>query len=268
MFKSKSLMVIWGIMALLIVATTYLGYTEMKDEQVQQENYETAAEGEEVTNLGMSVSIPTEPGADVTVFDLVYGNLRGKFIALFIVIFAVLFSTADLTSGYIKNIGGQVRNRSHLILSKALLLFLYTVLTLGIFVLVQAVSNQVFFGYVKWGDLSQLLQYMGSEALLHYALALICMTIAIAARNNVFSMIVSVLLCMNVMTIIYSFVDKAAAKMGAADFRLLDYTVTGKMSLLTMEVTRKESLGAVCVAFVFMTVMIVFGSMIFEKRDI
>lgn len=268
MFKTKSLWIIWMIMSLLIVATTYLGYTEMKDEQVQAESYEASAEGEEVTNLGMSVTIPTAPGAEVTVFDLVFANLRGKFIALFIVIFAVLFSTADITSGYIKNIGGQVRTRSHLILSKALVLFLYTVLTLGVFVLVQAVSNQIFFGYVRWGDTAQFFQYMGSEVLLHYALALICMTIAVAVRNNVFSMIVSVLLCMNVMTILYSFVDKAAAKMGAGNFQLLNYTVTGKMSLLPMEITGQESLGAVCVAAAFTIAMIVFGSIVFEKRDI
>lgn len=270
MFKSKSLWIIWIVMILLIVGTSYLNYTEieMESSKEQTEMSETAAGENEPVNLGMSVFVPTEPGEDVTVFDMVYANLQGKFIALFIVIFAVMFSTADITSGYIKNIGGQVRSRGQLILSKALLLFLYTVLTLVLFILVQALSNQIFLGYVEWGDAARFLQYVGTETLLHYAMALICMAIAIIARNNVFSMIASVLLCMNFMVILYSFVDKAIAKTGVKDFNLLNYTVTGKMSMLSMDITRKDIIGGVCVAAVFVIITTLLSSLIFEKRDI
>lgn len=270
MFKSKSLWIIWIIMILLIVGTSYLNYAEieMESSPEQTEMTETTAGENEPVNLGMSVFVPTEPGEDVTVFDMVYANLQAKFIALFIVIFAVMFSTADITSGYIKNIGGQVRSRGQLILSKALLLFLYTVLTLVLFILVQALSNQIFLGYVEWGDGAKFLQYVGTETFLHYAMTLICMAIAIIARNNVFSMIASVLLCMNFMVILYSFVDKAIAKTGIKDFHLLNYTVTGKMSMLSMDITRKDIIGGICVAAVFVIVTTVLSSLIFEKRDI
>lgn len=269
MFKTKSLRIIWLIMSVLIIGTTYLAYTEFKAEQpVYDESSETAVTEDEPQNFGMDVTVPTRPGEDVTVFDMVFANLHGKFIALFVVIFAVMFATADITSGYIKSIGGQVRNRSQLIVSKALLLFLYTVLTIAVFILVQAVSNQIFFGYMEWGDMTQFLQYTGTEILLHYALALICMTIAIIARNNVFSMIMSVLLCMNFMMILYSFIDKIIAKVGVKDFELIEYTVTGRMSMLSMETTGKDIVGGVCIAAAFIIAMTVLCSTVFEKRDI
>ena len=60
----------------------------------------------DTVNLGMDVTVPTKPGDTVSVFDLFYGNIKGKFLALFMVIFAVLYSTADMASGFNKNIGG------------------------------------------------------------------------------------------------------------------------------------------------------------------
>ena len=81
-------------------------------------------------NVGMMVMLPTEPGEKVTVFDIFFANSQGKFYALFLVIFAVLFSTVDISSGYIKNIGGQVGNRGSLIFSRSIALSVFTVLTM------------------------------------------------------------------------------------------------------------------------------------------
>ena len=57
----------------------------------------------------MYVTVPTEPGQKATLYDMFYANTQGKVEAIFIVIFAVLFATADIRSGYIKNIGGTVQ---------------------------------------------------------------------------------------------------------------------------------------------------------------
>lgn len=85
--------------------------------------------------MGMMVTLPTEPGEKVTVYDIFFANSQGKFYALFLVIFAVMFSTADIGSGYIKNIGGQVQKRST-DFSRSIALAVFTVLTMaGVFLL-------------------------------------------------------------------------------------------------------------------------------------
>ena len=123
MFRTKSLYVIWIVLAVALLITTSLCKTDYdslnEEDAVQQE--QIAEPTAENMNVGMMVMLPTEPGEKVTVFDIFFANSQGKFYALFLVIFAVLFSTADISSGYIKNIGGQVGNRGSLIFSRACL---------------------------------------------------------------------------------------------------------------------------------------------------
>lgn len=272
MSKTKSMFVIWIIMSAVLLLTSYLTAWDLKEmekddasSRIAEEEIETEPE---TLNVGMSVMVPTQVGDKVTVLDMCYANMNAKAIALFMVIFAVLFSTADFGSGYIKNIGGQIMRRSHLIVSKAVALFVYTICTMVLMVLVQALSNLVFLGYVKMGEPGDFLKYMAVGALLHYALLLICMALAIVLRNNVVSIILVVCLCMNVMVIFYSAVDKALAKIGIENFNLVKYTVTGKLSLLSMSPTNAACAGAVATAIGFGAVMFAISCFTFSKRDL
>ena len=110
MFRTKSMYVVWIVLAVSVLFTTFMCKTDYdslsKEDTVRQEQFaEPTAEN---INVGMMVTLPTEPGEKVTVYDIFFANSQGKFYALFLVIFAVMFSTADIGSGYIKNIGGQV----------------------------------------------------------------------------------------------------------------------------------------------------------------
>lgn len=270
MFRTKSLYVIWIVLAVALLFTTILCKTDYEilneADAVQQE--QVAELTTENINVGMMVTLPTEPGEKVTVFDIFFGNSQGKFYALFLVIFVVLFSTADISSGYIKNIGGQVQSRGALAISRAIALAVFTIMTLaGVFVF-QAVANGIIFGYLEWGDARAILLYFATEVVLHYALVLICMTIAVTLKNNVISMVIAVCLTMNVMTIVYGLVNNAIQKMGIQNFQIYEYTITGKLSLLPMNPGGKECLAAFGVALAFIVATIVAGSVVFQKRDI
>lgn len=273
MFRMKSFYVIGIILAAATFFTTsmsVLDYNMMKEEagQNSQVYEQETSSDEEPVNLGMDVTIPTRPGEMVTVYDQVYANLHGKFIALFMVIFAVLFSASDLSSGYIKNIGGQMKNRGNLILSKAVALFIYTVLTMLFYLCIQTVAQAVCFHELQLGSLRDLAVYSAIQILLHYVLLLICMAITIITRSKVFSMACAVLFCMNVMVILYSTVDKILARFGIEDFNMLQYTVTGRMALLEMAPSAGGCVKALTVAVVFGLAVPALSSQIFRKRDI
>ena len=273
MFRMKSFYVIGIILAAATFFTTsmsVLDYNMMKEEagQNSQVYEQETSSDEEPVNLGMDVTIPTRPGEMVTVYDQVYANLHGKFIALFMVIFAVLFSASDLSSGYIKNIGGQMKNRGNLILSKAVALFVYTVLTMLFYLCIQTVAQAVCFHELQLGSLRDLAVYSAIQILLHYVLLLICMAITIITRSKVFSMAFAVLFCMNVMVILYSTVDKILARFGIEDFNMLQYMVTGRMALLEMAPSAGGCVKAVTVAVVFGLAVLALSSQIFRKRDI
>ena len=272
MFKTKSLYVIWLVLAAGILFTTGLSADEMKtytmEEKQEMYEYATGQQKSDTVNLGMDVTVPTKPGDTVSVFDLFYGNIKGKFLALFMVIFAVLYSTADMTSGFIKNIAGQVRDRRGLVFAKGVSLFVYTVLTMLIFTGIQTISNALFLEELVFGPVKEFLQYAGIQTLLHFALLIIVMCIAIVLRNNVISMMLSVCLCMNVLVIFYSFLDNLIAKAHIKNFHVLEYTVTGNISFLETNVTAKMAVTALAVSIAFVIVMIEVCSTVFKKRDI
>ena len=272
MFKTKSLYVIWLVLAVGILFTTGLSADEMKtytmEEKQEMYEYATGQQKSDTVNLGMDVTVPTKPGDTVSVFDLFYGNIKGKFLALFMVIFAVLYSTADMTSGFVKNIAGQVRDRRRLVFAKGVSLFVYTVLTMLIFTGIQTISNALFFDELVFGPVKEFLQYAGIQTLLHFALLIIVMCIAIVLRNNVISMMLSVCLCMNVLVIFYSFLDNMIAKAHIKNFHVLEYTVTGNISFLETNVTAKMAVTALAVSIAFVIVMIEVCSTVFKKRDI
>lgn len=272
MFKTKSMYVIWLVLAVGILFTTGLSADEMKtytmEEKQEMYEYATGQQKSDTVNLGMDVTVPTKPGDTVSVFDLFYGNIKGKFLALFMVIFAVLYSTADMTSGFVKNIAGQVRDRRGLVFAKGVSLFVYTVLTMLIFTGIQTISNALFFDELVFGPVKEFLQYAGIQTLLHFALLIIVMCIAIVLRNNVISMMLSVCLCMNVLVIFYSFLDNLIAKAHIKNFHVLEYTVTGNISFLETNVTAKMAVTALAVSIAFVIVMIEVCSTVFKKRDI
>ena len=270
MLKTKSMYVIWIVLAAILLITTSLCKTDYellteKDAMKQEQVTEPAVDN---INVGMMVTLPTEPGEKVTVYDIFFANSQGKLYALLLVIFTVLFSTADISSGYIKNIGSQVRNRGTLIFSRAIALAVFTVLTMAGAFLFQAAANGIFFGELEWGNTKAILSYFVTELALHYALVLICMAIAIILKNNVISMVIAVCLSMNVMTIVYVVINSVIQKIGIQNFQIYKYTITGKLSLLPMNPSGNECLAAFGVAIVFIVMMISVSSVVFQKRDI
>lgn len=270
MFKTKSLYVIWMVMIACVFLTNGLSAEEIKTYSMEekQEMYEAAMDGEESGNLGMDVTLPTKPGADVSVFDGFYANVKGKFIALFMVIFTVLYATADITSGYVKNIAGQVRNRGNLIFAKAVALLLYVVLTMLLFIGVQMLSNAISYQKLVMGPGKEFFQYAAMQTFLHFALVMVIMCVAVVLRNNVISMMISVCVCMNVLIMLYGVVDQAVEKLGIHDFHMMDYTVSGKIVNLGMNAAPKTMGMAVMVGVVFIVVMLAISMTVFQKRDI
>ncbi|MCI8407704.1 MAG: ABC transporter permease [Lachnospiraceae bacterium] len=295
MFKTKSLYVIYIVMFVIIVLTTMLmgafepDYNNTQASMTTEGNESQSfmdgladgmveidadvpesveTEAEQGTNIGISVKPPTEEGAKVTVYDFVFANLQAKVIAIFMAIFTVLFATADMSSGYIKNFAGQVKNRWKLVLSKAIVLLFFTVLTILLYVLMQVVSMPISFGYLEIGNLSNFLSYLGIQTLLHYGFVCVCMGFAIVFRNNLCSMTLSICICFGMANILYAFMDKALAKIGIKDFETIKYTISGRIARLPMNPTESDTAKCAIVVAMFVLVFVGISSYVFHKRDV
>ena len=103
--------------------------SESDSELYAAEPTDEANADEDSTGLSFSVSKPDDSIIDtseMTIASAITDEFSGLDVALFLVIFAVLFATADINSGYIKSIGGQVKSRGLLIISKIVTLAIYT----------------------------------------------------------------------------------------------------------------------------------------------
>lgn len=270
MFRSKSLYVIWIIMALILTFTTYLEMSLLEEDEGSYVLYEEEGVFEESDELiiGIEVGRATEPGAQASVYDYFYVNSQGSFYVMFLLIFAVIFSTADMKSGYIKNIGGQIRDRKQLILSKAAALLICTICTLmGMFFL-QAMINRLLYGYLAWGDWNKILRYMPTTILLHLAFLVLIMAIAIILKNNTVSMVFAMCYIMGIWSQIYALLDHLLEKIGIRNVVVYEYLLPGKLSMLSANPSVKECIIASLTAGIYIVISVVICSVVFEKRDI
>lgn len=271
MIKTKSFYMVLLVFLVMTAISTVLCKTELEDAKIQQSNYESTLEQADTqtqtTNVGISVILPTKPGEKASVYDMFYANVQGKEVALFLVIFAVMFSLADFKSGFIKNIGGQARKRFYLIASKTIVLTMFTVILFVLFLLFQALCNQVILGYLKWGDTGDLLTYFGTEIVLHAAFAIFIMALSIIIQSNAASMILAIVLSIDLAVILYSMFDRFVQKHADVDFHIMDYLVTGKISALPMAAQTSDIQSALLVSAAFIAGSLAVCGIVFQKRD-
>lgn len=281
MFHTRSLYVVWIFMGIVVLFSVFMLKSDYDSIEVdlnegtvsrETDTDVTASDEADDTdvnvNVGLIVDLPDEDGEKVTLLDLIYANTAGMVIAMFIAIFAVMFSIADINNGYVKNIAGQVSDRGRLVITKACALFIYTTLSFVLYVIVTMIGSLAFFRYLKIGNVNELLIYLGIELLLHFAFAVICMTLTYVTRSSVISMIIAICMCANLMSLVYGLLDIIINKLTNADFQIIKYTVLGNISLLQMNPAGNECGVALTVAGAFAAAMTFVSYHIFKKRDI
>ena len=85
------------------------------------------------------------------------------------------------------------------------------------------------------------------------------MCIALVIRNNVVSIVIGICLCMNALIIFYSFIDRMLAKVGLENFHMINYTVSGKITLLGTEITSEMAVTSLLVGFAFVAAAVCLG---------
>lgn len=284
MVRMKSFYVMMIVMVALTFITTwamdfeasYYQEAAQKSEQSlemameeAQENLESSEDAEGIT-IGMQASVPEDDFdySDITLQDMACSNLQRMIIAFYIAIFAVLFCGADFTSGYIKNFVGQAKSRTGLVLAKAVAMSIYTIGMTVLYLGVQTAANGIFFGYIHLGDAGSFLSYLGVQTVLHIAFVLICMAIVLVSRSTVISMIFSICICWNVLSLLYRGIDIIADKVGVKDFSFSTYTVSGRIGMLQEHFSRQDGIEALAVGAVYIILAFVVGSVAFTKKDI
>ena len=285
LFKTKSTYIILVIMIALSVMGTGLMsvMTEMtgaESQQVQTEqmsdNADYAGEDDQFnedteeaqSQFSVSVSESDPDENDNSVLSFAMSDISGLQAGLFIIIFTVLFSMADINSGFIKSIGGQVKGRGVLIVSKIAAIAIFTAIVIIADFLTQLIAVNIFFDDVVVGSASEIVRLLSSQFVLNFALAVLMMAIAIIIKNNVVSMIIGVCMCSGIFELIFMGINYLMDKIGFDDFDINNILITGKIQNVTIGADASDIGYALLTAAIYIAVSVFAVYNVFKHRDI
>lgn len=285
LFKTKSTYIILVIMIAMSVMGTGLMsvMTEMtgaERQQVQTEqmsdNADYAGEDDQFnedtdgaqSQFSVSVSEIDTDENDNSVLSFAMSDISGLQAGLFIIIFTVLFSMADINSGFIKSIGGQVKSRGVLIVSKMAAIAIFTAIVIIADFLTELIAVNIFFDDAVVGSASEIVRLLSSQFVLNFALAVLMMAIAIIIKNNVVSMIIGVCMCSGVFELIFMGINYLMDKIGFSDFDINNILITGKIQNVTIEADAADIGYALLTAAIYIAVSVLAVYNVFKHRDI
>lgn len=285
LFKTKSTYIILVIMLAMSVMGTGLMsvMTEMtgaERQQVQTEqmsdNADYAGEDDQFnedtegaqSQLSVSVSEIDPDENDNSVLSFAMSDISGLQAGLFIIIFTVLFSMADINSGFIKSIGGQVKGRGVLIVSKMAAIAIFTAIVIIADFLTELIAVNIFFDDAVVGSASEIVRLLSSQFVLNFALAILMMAIAIIIKNNVVSMIIGVCMCSGIFELIFMGINYLMDKIGFSDFDINNILITGKIQNVTIGADAADIGYALFTAAIYIAVSVLAVYNVFKHRDI
>ena len=285
LFKTKSTYIILVIMIAMSVMGTGLMsvMTEMtgaESQQVQTEqmsdNADYAGEDDQFnedtegaqSQLSVSVSEIDPDENDNSVLSFAMSDISGLQAGLFIIIFTVLFSMADINSGFIKSIGGQVKGRGVLIVSKMAAIAIFTAIVIIADFLTELIAVNIFFDDAVVGSASEIVRLISSQFVLNFALAILMMAIAIIIKNNVVSMIIGVCMCSGIFELIFMGINYLMDKIGFSDFDINNILITGKIQNVTIGADAADIGYALLTAAIYIAVSVLAVYNVFKHRDI
>lgn len=285
LFKTKSTYIILVIMLAMSVMGTGLMsvMTEMtgaESQQVQTEQmsdnagyagdddqlYEDTEGAQSQVSVGVSEIDPDEN--DNSVLSFAMSDISGLQAGLFIIIFTVLFSMADINSGFIKSIGGQVKGRGVLIASKMVAIAIFTAIVIIADFLTQLIAVNIFFDDAAVGSASEIVRLLSSQFVLNFALAVLMMAIAMIIKNNVVSMIIGVCMCTGIFELIFMGINYLMDKIGFNDFDINNILITGKIQNVTIGADASDIGYALLAAAIYIAVSVFAVYNVFKHRDI
>lgn len=285
LFKTKSTYIILVIMIALSVMGTGLmsvmtEMTEAEGKHVQTEqmsdNADYAGDDDQLyedtegaqSQLSVSVSESDPDENDNSVLSFAMSDIAGLQAGLFIIIFTVLFSMADINSGFIKSIGGQVKGRGVLIVSKIAAIAIFTAIVIIADFLTELIAVNIFFDDAVVGSASEIVRLLSSQFVLNFALAVLMMAIAIIIKNNVVSMIIGVCMCSGIFELIFMGINYLMDKIGFDDFDINNILITGKIQNVTIGADAADIGYALLTAAIYIAVSVFAVYNVFKHRDI
>ena len=141
-------------------------------------------------------------GNEISLMDLVAVNIKSKLLLMFLVVFITYFVGSEGRNGFIKNIAGQVRNRSSLILGKFIAIGIFTIVMIVAAVFSTMLGSLIFLGYVNFVGIKQGLIFLVVQILLHIGYGMFILLLFNVTRSSIATMLSGILIAAGILQVV------------------------------------------------------------------
>ena len=248
---------------LLSVAPVDFGKTDTKEEN----NTVVYEDKDQSVKLGVAVDDSQLIGTKQNVLTIYSFFMSSGIYLFFSVIFTMIFALSENKNGYIKNIGGQVRHRWQLFVSKLTAIFIYIFMFDLILLVVQSVIWFITKGNFGAGSFSEYITFIISQFLLQYVFVTVCTVIATITKSRVFGMTAAVCLSFGMGKLACRGIDAGIYKLLNREVSLEKYLITTKISTMLPNMDMAQIRNIIVFAAVYFIVSVFVGIISVEKRD-
>lgn len=257
----------WIIFAISMAFAIFAAYMEKTDLKAMKDSY-AMIESEEVS-MGITVNTPDihEDGTLPYILEFICADIGSCILCIFITIFAAIFVNAEDSSGFVKNIAGQVKRKWMMYASKIVVIMIFTMLFMVSYAIAQGIGLYVFLEEPEFGTamIGKAIKYALSEWLLYSAFASGIAMAATMLHSTPVSITWGLLSAMGVGMMMAGFVNNI---IDSKNFNISEYFVTENIKRLVPDGTVPEYRNAIVLALAFFTIYNLIGSALVEKRDI
>lgn len=259
----------WIILVVTMGFGIFASYMEKTDFEMMRDSNELINSDEADVAMGITVQTPEmhEDGTEPYILEYVCADIGSCILLIFITIFTVIFVNAEDSSGFVKNIAGQVKRRWMLYASKIVVVALFSLICMVLYAFAQTISLYIFLDNPVFGTkiVGETIKYVLSELFLYTAFASGLMLAVTVLHSTPIGITWGLLSSMGFGSIIAGFVNNIVDKDG---FNISKYFLTDNIKALMRTGTVSEYRDALILALIFFAVYNLLGIIWINKNDI
>lgn len=261
----------WILLIVTMAFALFTAYMEKTDLDMMKDSYDMINDAAEEDEISMGIVVQTpdirEDGTEPYILEFVCADIGSCILCISVTIFAVIFVNAEYSSGFVKNIAGQVKRRWVLYASKMVVIMIFTMLFMIVYAVAQTITLSIFLENPDLGAniIGSTVKYALAEWCLYSAFASGLVLAVTVLNNTPIGIIWGLLSSLGFGTIVGGFINRVVDSNG---FNICEYFVTENIGSLVRTGTASEYVNALILALAFFTVYNLLGIIWVNKKDI
>lgn len=195
---------------------------------------------------------------DKNLTDIIISPFALSLLLIFLLIAVVTFSYADLANGYIKNIAGQVKNKGNTVISKFVVVAVYTFIVLLLVFLTNLAGSAIVLNITIGDNIGHAVAIFFVKWILIMGMTSILLFVTTGLKNKTLASVVGVILGSEMLTFAYMGLNNLFSK-----FDITEYAPDQLVGATDLSIINSTIVGVVMIA-VFITLTV----KAFNKNDV